>query len=61
MVDRNFTNTGQLMTSAPDPATAQANMEAAAAAIKTALEALPGMSVTFMPEVENGEYVFQED
>lgn len=60
MIDRIFQNTGQLITTAPDPATAQDQMEQATAAIRTALALLPGISIAFEPEVENGLYVLQE-
>lgn len=60
MIERNFTATAQFITSAPDPATADANVKAALAAIKPVLDALPGVSVALSAEEEQGQIVFQE-
>lgn len=60
MIDRNFTATAQLITSAPDQATADANVKAALAAIQPVLDTLPGISVALSAEMEAGQIVFQE-
>lgn len=44
---------------APDPATAQAALEAAVAAAQPAMSAVPP-AVTLKPEIENGMYVLAE-
>lgn len=59
MVDRIFTNIAQLQVTAPDPATAQAAMEAAVAAANAAMAPLTP-PVTLMPEVEEGVYVLEQ-
>lgn len=60
MIDRNFTATAQFITSAPDPATADANVKAALAAIQPVLATLPGVSISLSVEEEDGQVVFQE-
>lgn len=55
---RQYVNTAQLLVVAPDPATAQATLEAA---VRVANAAMSGVGeVALEPEVENGLYVLSE-
>jgi hypothetical protein len=57
MPDREYTNVTQMIVNAPDPATAQAALAGALAAITTALE---GTGVRLLPEVEDGRWVLSQ-
>jgi hypothetical protein len=59
MPARQYTNACFMTTEAGDPATAQAQLEAAMAAITTALAGLSA-PVTLQPEVEQGVWVLSQ-
>lgn len=59
MPEREFTNTAQLITTAGDPATAQAQLEAALAAVGPTLAALTP-PVQLLPETEQGMMVLSQ-
>lgn len=56
-IDRTWTVVGQVITNAPDQATAQAQVQAAQRAIDTVLAGLE-TPVTLQLEAEQGGYVF---
>lgn len=57
---RTYTNQAQLVVEAGDPATAQAAMEAAYAAVQPVLAGL-ATPVTLQPEVEAGQWVLSQN
>ena len=59
MIDREYTNTAQLIVTAPDPATASDALEQAVTAMQAAL-AQTSLPVRLLTEKEDGMYVFSQ-